>query len=84
MGIVEKIEKPVVNWVFGVALKKGIMKVVQLLVAWLSAKGISFVFTVCGQSFASDVNGLTALFLFLLEIIRNYLKIKFPKFFGWM
>ena len=73
MSIIEKVEGKVVEWLFGKAAKKAIAKGVTLAVAWLMGLGLS--------SYGIDLNpeALTAAIYMGLEMVRNYVKIKFPK-----
>jgi hypothetical protein len=73
MGIVDKVEDKVVEWLFGKAIKKAIIKGVTLLVAWLMGLGLS--------KYGIDLNpeGLTAAIYMVLEVVRNWVKIKYPK-----
>ncbi len=81
MDIVEPIKK----WLFTVALKKAIVKLAQLIVAWAIAKGIFVSFTIYGIKIDfANVEVMTAALLSISEIVRNYLKVKFPKYFSWL
>ena len=72
MSIIEKVEGKVGEWLFGTAIKKAIAKGVTLLVAWLMGLGLS--------SYGIDLNAeaLTAAIYMGLEVVRNYVKIKYP------
>lgn len=73
MGIVDKVEGKVVEWLFGKAAKKAIAKGVTLAVAWVMNLGL--------QQYGIDINpeGLTAGIYMVLEMVRNFVKIRFPK-----
>lgn len=73
MSIVDKVQGKVVEWLFGKAIKKAIAKGVTLVVAWVMGLGLS--------SYGIDVNSeaLTAAIYMGLEVVRNYIKIKFPR-----
>lgn len=58
------------NWLWSIALKKGVSRVVQLTVAWLAAQGL-------GQfGITIEVEKLTAGLFGALEVFRNWLKVK--------
>ena len=72
------------NWVFGIALKKGVVSAAKLLVAWAIAKGVSVSFTINGIVVDTTNEAvMTVAINSLLTVLRNYLKVKFPKTFGW-
>lgn len=73
MSIVDKVQDKAVEWLFGKAIKKAIAKGVTLVVAWVMGLGLS--------QYGVDVNSeaLTAAIYMGLEVLRNYIKIKFPK-----
>lgn len=73
MGIIDKVEGKVVEWVFGKAIKKAVAKGVTLAVAWVIGLGLG--------KYGIDINpeGLTAGIYMVLEIVRNWIKIKYPK-----
>lgn len=74
MGIVDKVEGKVVEWLFGKAIKKAIAKGITLLVAWLMGLGL--------QQYGIEINAeaITAAIYMGLEVVRNWLKIKYPSF----
>lgn len=59
------------KWLWDVALKKGLKRIVQLLVAYLAALGIN---ETTGVSI--DTDKLTVATFGALEVLRNYLKVK--------
>ncbi len=82
---VEKIENKVKEWIFTVALKKAIIRLAQLIVSWAVANKIVFKAVIFGIPIdLSNVEVMTGALMMLSEILRNWLKIKFPKYFGWL
>jgi len=80
MGFEEEIKE----WVFTIALKKGFKRIAYIVLAWgIVVKSIAFMASF-GIVISADANALSALFYGLFEILRNYLKIKFPKKFSWL
>jgi len=73
MSIIDKVEGKVVEWFFGKAIKKAVAKGITLLVAWVMGLGLS--------AYGIDINqeAFTAGIYMVLEVVRNYIKIKFPK-----
>ena len=61
------------NWLFKIAFGKAIKKLVQLVVAWAAANQLT------DYGIELNVEGLTAGVFALLELLRNYLKVKL----GW-
>lgn len=63
-----------------VMLKKVIKKAVQAAIAWVAALGL--------QKYGVDIQlneiQLTGTVFLILEGLRNFLKVKFPKVFGWL
>ena len=80
MNIIQNLENKTKEWLFTIALKKAITRIAQLIISYFSAKGITIVY----NKNPIDVNTLTTLLMGLFEIIRNYLKTKFPNKFGWL
>jgi NADH/NAD ratio-sensing transcriptional regulator Rex len=80
MSIVNDVENKVKEWIFTIAVKKAIVRVAQLIISFFAAKGITFVY----NGAPVDVNSLTAILMGLFEILRNFLKVKFSKVFGWL
>lgn len=70
--IVDLVEQKIVTWLFGKALKKAVVRGVTLVVAWVMGLGLN--------QYGVDINpeGLTAACYMGLEMLRNYIKIKFP------
>lgn len=75
------IEKKVQDWVLGIALKKGLKSLVKLIISFLSSVVVVNFLTSLGITFQVDQNaltgGLTLLINSGLEMLRNYLKVKF-------
>jgi len=73
MSIIQKVEGKVVEWLFGKAVKKAIAKGITLGVAWVMGLGLS--------QYGIDINqeAFTAGVYMLLEVVRNWVKIKYPK-----
>jgi uncharacterized membrane protein len=80
MNIIQNLKDKTKEWIFTIALKKAITRIAQLIISYLSAKGITIVY----KGIPVDVNTLTTILMGLIEIIRNYLKTKFPNKFGWL
>jgi hypothetical protein len=80
MNIIQNLENKTKEWLFTIALKKAITRIAQLIISYLSAKGITIVY----NNNPIDVNTLTTLLMGLFEIIRNYLKTKYPNKLGWL
>ena len=73
------------GWLFSIALKKGVVSAAKLLVAWAIAHGIKFAVVVNGVSI--DLQNEAVMIVAInsgLTILRNFLKVKYPKIFGWM
>jgi len=85
MTIISDVKNKTKEWLFTVAIKKAVVKLAQLIVAFAVAKGITFSAVIGGIAIdLSNVNVMTAAIFSILEIVRNFLKIKFPKYFGWL
>ncbi|NMC98904.1 MAG: hypothetical protein GYA62_04205 [Bacteroidales bacterium] len=84
MSLINDIENKAKNWLISIGIKKGINRVAIWLESFFSAHQIAISVSVNGQNFDTTQNGLTALLIFILEILRNYLKTKFPSKFGWL
>lgn len=85
MDIISSVEKRITDWVFSIALKKAITRIAQFIVSFFATKGITIV--VNGQGINFDSSNETAIASALLgvsEIVRNYLKTKYPAKFGWL
>jgi hypothetical protein len=80
MNIIQNIENKTKEWLFTIALKKAITRIAQLIISYLSAKGLTIIY----NGNPVDINTLTTLLMGLFEILRNYLKTKFPNKLGWL
>ena len=73
------------EWLWSIALKKGVVSAAKLIVAWALAKGIAFSGTIAGITIdLSSVAAMTVAINSGLTVLRNFLKVKFPKAFGWL
>jgi len=73
------------TWLWNIALKKGVVSAAKLLVAWAIAHGITLAVVVNG--IAIDFQNEAVMIVAInsgLTILRNFLKVKYPKVFGWM
>ena len=82
MGIVENVEGKVKEWIFKIAIGKGIKSATKLIVSYCATKGIIFVGTFFGMVIdtgnASTIEAaLTLAVNSGLTILRNWLKHKF-------
>lgn len=85
MTTINNIKEKVKEWLFKVALKKAIVRLAQLIVSFAIAKGIAFKAVIGGIAIdLSNVDIMTAALFSISEILRNFLKVKFPKYFGWL
>lgn len=60
------------NWLWAVALKKAIGRGIQLVIAWVVALGLN------NYGVIIEPEKLTVALMMGLEMLRNWLKIKFP------
>jgi len=73
------------NWLWGIALKKGVISAAKLLVAYAISHGVKLMVVVHGITI--DTTNEAAMVIAInsgLTILRNFLKTKYPKIFGWM
>jgi hypothetical protein len=89
MGIVDTIENKVKEFIIKIALKKAIVSGAKLVVSYCASKGIIFVGTFFGVvidtgSIASIEAALTLFINSGLAFVRNWVKVKWPKAFGWL
>lgn len=83
--MIDKIKELIGKWVITKGLKKGAIVVAQAIVSFAIANKISFVGEIYGVKIdLSNVEVMTACVLYLLEVLRNFLKTRFPKQFGWL
>lgn len=73
------------NWLWSIAIKKGVVSAAKLLVAFAIAHGIKLVVVIHGISI--DLQNEAVMIVAInsgLTVLRNFLKIKYPKVFGWL
>lgn len=73
------------EWLFGTAIKKGVVSAAKLVVSYAVAHGIKLSFAIGGV--VIDTTSEAAMVLAInsgLAVLRNWLKFKWPKTFGWM
>lgn len=76
---------PIKKWLFGIALKKGILSLAKLIVSYCLANGVSFVGAIGGvQIDTSSELAITAAINTLLKMLFNLLKTKWPEKFAWL
>jgi uncharacterized membrane protein len=68
------VKNVVTNWLWHVAAKKAVVTICQVIVAWFCAQGLDKLLGI-----TIDVNQLALGILAALEMLRNWLKVKF----GW-
>jgi len=76
---------PVKRWVLGIGLKKGVTSLVKLIISYAAAHAISINVNVPGIGIfdTSSELALTAFINSALAVLRNWLKIKYPKL-SWL
>jgi len=73
------------EWLFSIALKKGVVSLAKLIVSYCVAHGINIVATIGGMPIDTTSEAvITALINSGLTMLRNWLKIKWPTKFGWL
>lgn len=73
------------EWLFGIAMKKGVVSLVKLIVSWLCAGGVVTILEGAGVKIdeAQLTLALTAGINTGLAMVRNWLKVKYGvKFLG--
>mgnify|MGYP001574369670 CR=1 FL=1 len=81
MGITDTVK----DWLWSIAIKKGVVSAAKLLVAFALAHGIKLVVVVQGVTI--DLQNEAIMIVAInsgLTVLRNFLKTKYPKWFGWM
>jgi len=73
-----ELDDTIKTWFFKIALAKAIKRMVQLVVSWIISLGLS------KYGISVDPDKLTVAIYGLLDILRNWLKIKFPKLGVWL
>ena len=66
------------EWIWQKGVVKGVSIVVRIVVAWLGAVGL--------EKFGVTINQevLVLALVGVLEVLRNLIKTKYPKIFGWL
>jgi hypothetical protein len=66
------------EWIWQKGVVKGVSIVVRIVVAWLGAVGL--------QKWGIEINQdvLILSIVGVLEVLRNLMKTKWPKYFGWL
>jgi hypothetical protein len=81
MGLEDTVKK----WVFGIALKKGVISLAKLLVSYFLAHKINFVGFIGGvQVDTTNTLVLTAAINTFLKMFISWLKETYPEKFGWL
>jgi len=79
------IMEPIKKWLFGIALKKGIVSAAKLIVSWAVAQGVKLSFSIGGVLIDTTNEAVMVVAInSLLTVLRNFLKTKYPKTFGWL
>lgn len=78
MSVIDDLKAKVHKWLFSVALKKAIKRLAQLTAAYVAAKGLA------QYGISVTEEQATAAIYALAEVLRNYLKHKWPERFGWL
>ena len=77
--------EPIKKWLFGIALKKGIVSAAKLIVSWAVAQGVKLSFSIGGVLIDTTNEAVMVVAInSLLTVLRNFLKTKYPKTFGWL
>ena len=85
MKIIGDVKEKGKDWLINVALKKAVVRVATLIVAFATANAITFKAVIGGISIdLSNVEVMTVALTAGLEVVRNYLKTKFPSKFSWL
>lgn len=72
-------------WLFGIALKKGIVSAAKLIVAYAMAHGINISFSAYGVTIdTTSEAAMTVALNSVLTMVKNWLKLKYPGKFGWL
>ncbi len=78
MSLLDAVTNPVKKWLFSIAVKKGVKKFAQVAIAWVA----SVPFADYGISVSVEEGAFVAALTGVVEIARNFLKVKYPKQFG--
>lgn len=81
MSIVDTVKE----WLWSIAIKKGIISAAKLIVAFAISHGIKLVVVTHGITIDLQNEGIMTVAINSgLTVIRNFLKTKYPKVFGWL
>jgi len=81
MGITETVKE----WLWKVMFKKVVVRIATAIVAYAIAHGLNFTGNVAGIPIdISNVDAMTAALFVAFDQVKDFLKIKFPKVFGWL
>ena len=86
MSIIDRVEDGAKKWILNIALKKGVVSLVNAIFAYCIAHGIKISVTIPGIG-VLDTNSELALAAFInsaLTVVKNWAKTKWPNKFGWM
>ena len=72
------------NWLLSIALRKGLVRAAQAVAAVLAAQVGHPQLAKLGISVAVDPNAMAAALVLGSEVVRSWLKMKYPKVFGWL
>ena len=85
MKIIDQVEGAAKRWILTKGLAKGAVSLAKLIVSYALANGISFAGNIGGVAInLSDVLVMTAAINSVLATLRNMIKTKYPKQFGWL
>ena len=85
MKIIDMGVEKVKAYVFGIALKKGVVSAAKLIAAWAVSHGVKFAANIGGVTI--DLQDQAAMIVAInsgLTIVRNWLKVRFPSQCGWL
>ena len=86
MSIIDTGVNKAKEWLFGVALKKGIVSFVKVAISYCAAHGIKLAVAIPGIG-TLDTNSELALTAFInsgLTVLRNWLKVNYPNKFSFL
>lgn len=76
---------PVKKWIVGIALKKGVVSAAKLIVSYAIAHGLKITFAIGGVIIdTTNEAAMTVAINSGLAVLRNFLKVRFPKQCGWL
>ena len=82
MSMIDKVKEKVGDWLFSVAIKKAVKRLVLFMVSYITAHNISVDISSIPAEHIEQV--LTASIYIPIELLRNFLKTKYPDKFGWL